>query len=336
MVADMISSRRDFAKLIASALPAVAAHGKEIDANVDGVRIGACTYSFREMPRKGGDAVGPVIQALKDCKAGICELFSPQLEPEDVALSQVLHFATQPGPDGKAPTMEQIGAKYRAAMNGPEAKKYREDLRQWRLNTPVSHFRSVRKQFDDAGIEVFAYTLNFSHDFTDDELDKCFEQAKTMRVRAIASSTQQSMLPRLQPLAEKYKIYVAVHGHSDVKHPDEFSSPETFQKALDMSPWFAVNLDIGHFSAAGFDPVAYIQAHHDRITHLHIKDRKKDDGQNEPFGSGDTPIKAVLKLLKDSKYQIPALVEYEYRGAGTPVQEVTKCLEYMKSAIRNA
>src|SRR5579875_1021164 len=111
--------------------------------------------------------------------------------------------------------------------------------------------------------------------------------------------------------------FVAVHGHSDTKHPDQFSSPATFQKALDMSEWFRVNLDIGHFFAAGFDPVAYITEHHARVTHIHVKDRKKDDGPNEPFGEGDTPIKPVLQLLKQKKYPIPALVEYEYHGTGT-------------------
>jgi sugar phosphate isomerase/epimerase len=141
------------------------------------------------------------------------------------------------------------------------------------------------------------------------------------------------MLPRLKPLAEKHKIYVAVHGHSDTKHPDQFSSPATFQQALDMSEWFRVNLDIGHFSAAGFDPVAYINEHHDRITHLHIKDRKKNNGPNTPLGEGDTPIKQVLTLLKEKKYKIPAFIEYEYKGAGSPVEEVKKCLAYMKSAV---
>jgi sugar phosphate isomerase/epimerase len=100
-----------------------------------------------------------------------------------------------------------------------------------------------------------------------------------------------------------------------------------------MSNWFRVNLDIGHFSAAGFDPIAYINEHHDRITHLHIKDRKKNDGPNEPFGEGDTPIKQVLQLLREKKYAIPAFVEYEYKGTGTPVEEVNKCLAYMKAAL---
>ena len=98
-------------------------------------------------------------------------------------------------------------------------------------------------------VEIFAYTLNFSDDFTDAELDKCFQQAKALRARTIAASTQISMLPRLLPLCEKHKITVAVHGHSETNNPDEFSSPATFQKALDMSAWFKVNLDIGHFSA---------------------------------------------------------------------------------------
>src|SRR5689334_18287224 len=130
------------------------------------------------------------------------------------------------------------------------------------------------------------------------------------------------MLPRLKPLAEKYKMPVAVHGHSETSNSDEFCSPETFQKALDRSLWFKVNLDIGHFSAAGFDPVAYIDEHHARTTHLHLKDRQKNDGANKPFGEGDTPIKQVLQLLKQKGYPIPALIEYEYPGAGTPIEEV--------------
>jgi sugar phosphate isomerase/epimerase len=283
-----------------------------------------------------GDAIGPVIDAMKECDAHICELFSPQLEPENVALDQVLHELTTPGPDGKMPSMEQARAKYMAAVNSPEAKEYREKLRQWRLNTPTPHFETVRRQFSNAGSEIFAYTLNFSKDFTDEELDKCFQQARALRVKAIASSTEVSMLPRLKPLAEKYKVPVAVHGHSETSNPDEFSSPETFQKALDISPWFRVNLDIGHFSAGGFDPVKYIEEHHARVTHLHLKDRQKNNGPNKPFGEGDTPIKQVLQLLSQKGYPIPALIEYEYQGTGTPVEEVKKCLVYCRKALEQS
>jgi len=323
-------SRRDFGKVTAG-LVSCAAFAQS---NSEGhVRLGVCTYSFRDLPRVNGDAVGPVIQALKDTHAHVCELFSPQLEPENVLFSKLLHEATTPGPDGKTPSMEQLRAKFDAAMHSPEAKEYREKLRAWRLNTPMSHFESVRQQFTDAGVEIFAYTLNFSNDFTDPELDKCFQQAKALRAKTIAASTQISMLPRLKPLVEKHKITVSVHGHSETSNPDEFSSPATFQKALDMSPWFKVNLDIGHFSAAGFDPVSFIESHHAHITHLHLKDRKNNNGPNQPFGAGDTPIKQVLQLLERNHYPIPALIEYEYAGKADPVQEVNNCLAYCRAAI---
>src|SRR5947209_1986760 len=288
-------SRRDWGKLTAGLLSGTSfAQSSAGDA---GVRLGACTYSFRDLPRANGDAIGPVLDALKKCRVNICELFSVQVEPENVALNKVLHDLTARA-DGKALSPDEARARYHAAMNGPEAKQFREKLREWRINTPMQHFNGVRQRFEAAGVDIFAYTVNFSNDFTGAELDGCFQQARALRAKAIAASTQLSMLPRLKPMAEKYELPVAVHGHSDTKHPDEFSSPETFQRALDMSPRFKVNLDIGHFTAAGFDAASYIDQHHDRVSHLHLKDRKKNDGPNEPFGEGDTPIKQVLQLLK--------------------------------------
>ncbi len=308
-------SRRDFGKVALAALPASTLFAQK----VDGVQLGICTYSFRSMPRTGADSVDDVIKAMKECGGTVCELFSPQLEPENPMAS-----GANRGPQTPRPRQDS-----------PEAKKYREDVRNWRLNTPAEHFRAIRKKFDSAGIEIFAYTLNFRNDFTDAELDKCFEQAKALGAKTIASSTQLTVAPRLVSFAEKHKIYVALHGHSNTADPNEFSSPETFAKALQMSEWFRINLDIGHFTAGGFDPVSYIDENHAKITHLHMKDRKKNNGPNESFGEGDTPIKQVLTLLKDKHYPLPALIEYEYKGTGTPVEEVKRCLDYERAALKS-
>ena len=78
-----------------------------------------------------------------------------------------------------------------------------------------------------------------------------------------------------------------------------------------------------------------LAAHHDRIVTLHIKDRKRNDGDNVPFGEGDTPIKPVLALLRDRKWAIPANIEYEYNGGDT-VQEVRRCVEYCRAALEGA
>lgn len=98
-----------------------------------------------------------------------------------------------------------------------------------------------------------------------------------------------------------------------------------------------MNLDIGHFFAAGFDPISYLEEHHARITNLHLKDRKKTEngveGANMPWGEGDTPIKQALMVLKQKKYPIPAYIEYEYRGSADPVTEVKKCFQYCKEVL---
>jgi len=209
----------------------------------------------------------------------------------------------------------------------------RSELRHWRTIVSMEYFRNVRKKFDDAGIQLYAYNYSFRDDFTDAEIARGFEMAKALGVGIITASSTLSVVDRVDREAAKNQIRVGFHGHSDVKHPNEFSTPESFEKAMaGHSPYINVNLDIGHFFAAGFDPVEFIRKHHERIVTLHLKDRKKDDGPNMPFGQGDTPIKPVLQLLKTSHYAIPANIEYEYKGADT-VAEVKKCFEYCRQAL---
>jgi sugar phosphate isomerase/epimerase len=209
----------------------------------------------------------------------------------------------------------------------------REALRKWRTTVSMDEFHKIRKKFDVAGIQLYAYNYSFRDDFSDEEVARGFEMAKALGVGIITASSTLSVVGRVDREASKNQIRVGFHGHSDVKHPNEFSTPESFEKAMaGRSPYININLDIGHFFAAGFDPVDFINKHYERIVTLHIKDRKKNDGENMPFGQGDSPIKAVLELLEKKKYKIPANIEYEYKGADT-VAEVKKCFEYCKAAL---
>jgi sugar phosphate isomerase/epimerase len=209
-------------------------------------------------------------------------------------------------------------------------------LRDWRISTPLTYFQGIRKRFDKAGIQIAAYSLNFRDSFSDAEIDRGFQMTRALGTDIITTSTTLTCAKRLIPLAEKYKIRVAMHGHDQTSKPNEFSTPATFAQGLKMSPWFYINLDIGHFTAAGFDPVSYIEEHHSKILTLHIKDRKKNHGPNMPFGQGDTAIKPVLLLLKEKKYPIPANIEYEYNdeqpGLDT-ITEVRKCFDYCKAIL---
>jgi len=214
-----------------------------------------------------------------------------------------------------------------------EPKRDEADLHKWRTTVSMDHFHAVRKKFDDAGILLYAYNYSFRDDYSDEEIARGFEMAKALGVGIITASSTLSVVDRIDREAQKAKIKVGFHGHDNTKDPNEFSTPESFEKAMaGRSGYINVNLDIGHFFAAGYDPMDFINKHHERIVTLHIKDRKSNHGPNMPFGQGETPIKPVLQLLKKKKYRIPANIEYEYEGADT-VAEVRKCLEYCKTAL---
>ena len=305
-------TRRDFTKLGLAALSLPARAAKMIDSKIDGVQLGVQSYSFRDLP------IDKAIAAMAADGLGDCELFSPHIEAGGIeAINPLLkNYQTM--------TAEQRKAAFDA---------YNDKVRKWRLSVPLDYFAGVYKKFNDAGIKLYAYNLSFNDNFTDEEIDRGFLMAKALGVGIITSSTTLPVAQRVVPFAEKHKMIVAMHGHSDVKDPIQFSTPESFAKALAMSRYYRVNLDIGHFTAAGFDAVEYIQKNHGKIVLLHLKDRKKNDGPNTPWGEGDTPIKQVLQLLKQNKYPIPAFIEYEYEGSGTSAQEVAKCYEYCKQAL---
>ena len=201
------------------------------------------------------------------------------------------------------------------------------------MNVPLSYFEGIKKRFDDAGVNLYAFNYSFGADMTDSELDRGFAFAKALGVKFITASTTLPVAQRVIPFADKHQMIVAMHGHSDLKDPNQFATPESFAKAQSMSKFFKINLDIGHFTAANFNAVDYIERHHDEILLIHLKDRKRDEGQNAVWGEGDTPIKQVLALLKEKRYDIPACIEYEYKGSGSSVAEVKKCLNYAEKAL---
>jgi len=304
-------TRREFGTMALAGLSVPRFLDAATSALVNGVRLGVQTYSFRDMPRTpGSDMVDPLIKAMLECELVECELWAPQLEPQF-----------------------DSGARGRRGQPPPEAVKAREDLRKWRLETPLDHFREIGTRFKKNGITIYAYNYSPNASYTDAEIDRGFEMTKALGAEVITASTTLDVAKRIAPLAEKHKTIVAMHGHSNVTDPNEFATPDSFAAAMKMSKYFKVNLDIGHFTSADFDPVSYIREHHADITNLHLKDRKKHQGDNTPWGQGETPIREVLQLLKREKWPIRAYIEYEYNGQGTPVEEVKKCLAYAKQAL---
>jgi sugar phosphate isomerase/epimerase len=237
------------------------------------------------------------------------------------------------GLDEAIAAMKQVGLNSCELWQGHlEPKKVtREEMRKWRETTPLSEFQSVRSKFEKAGIRIHAYNISFKDDFSDAEIERGFEAAKALGTSIITASANTKVVERVVPAAVRHRVVVGMHNHSRFE-PSEFATPDDFTRAMNRSPQIAVNLDIGHFTAANFDAVAFLREHHARIVTLHIKDRKRDDGPNMPLGEGDTPIGPVLRMLRDQKWPIPANVEYEYKG-GDSAEEVRRCLDYCRRAL---
>jgi sugar phosphate isomerase/epimerase len=296
-------TRREWHRLVlgglgASALASTArGAAKKTDSRFDGVLIGAQSYSFRDRP------LDKAIEAYAAVPLGEAELWQGHVEPR---------------PDT-------------ARMSAEEKVASREALRKWRLETPLATLHAIGDKFRAAGVDVYAYNYSFQDSFTDAEIDRGFEMAKALGAKVITASANQKTVPRIAAAADKHKTRVGMHNHSRID-PNEFATAEDLEKAMATSPYICTNLDIGHFTAANQDSVAFLKKHHDRIVTLHIKDRKKDQGDTTPFGEGDAPIREVLRLLKQNKWPIPANIEYEYKG-GDSVEEVRRCLEYCKKAL---
>jgi len=344
-------TRRDLGKIALLSLP-LARGFAAIDSNFGGVQIGAITYSFR-----GTNDLDVIIQDMVKIDLGEVELMSEDAERAACAPSQARcgGQGRRPGSGtGGPPTDSSAGAAAPSAAPRPPAASPRprghrppmtdeqiaaararnEEFRKWRLSVSMDKFKDVRKKFDAAGINLQLLCFNMTQAITDDEIDYGFQMAKALGAQAISSTTQVTVSKRVAPFADKHKMMIGFHGHDATWDPNEFATPESFATAMSYSKYIGINLDIGHFTAANYDPVAYIKEHHARITNLHLKDKKKDHGENMPWGEGDTPIKEVLLLLKKEKYPIPANIEYEYGKPGMDVvTEMSKCVQYCKDAL---
>ncbi len=297
-------TRRQFSHTVLAALAGPALASSRSGASpVAGVRLGVQTYSFRELTSGAtGDAVDLIVGAMKACGVDECELWSPQIESGGI-------------------------------VRGASPEEARASLRRWRLSTAPSHFAGIRQKFDAAGMTIYAYNLSFNESFTDEEVDRGFEAARALGAEVITASTTLRVARRLVPFAERHQLPVAMHNHSRLDDPNEFATPLSFATALAMSPLYRINLDIGHFTAANFDALSFLEEHHDRISNLHLKDRRRNQGDNVPWGQGDTPIGQVLDWLKERRSAVRAYVEYEYKGVLGPVEETRTCVEYAKRAL---
>lgn len=235
------------------------------------------------------------------------------------------------GPAGLQATPEQIAAQQAAA----------DELRKWRTSAPLARVRDVRKLFNDAGVSIYAYKpdgMQKNMETTDAEFDYVFSIASALGASHLtmelpAGETAAPLMKRLAQFAEKHKVAVAYHTHGQ-------GSMTAFDEAMALSKWNMINVDLGHYVAAGNvggSPIQFLEKHHARVASFHLKDRTLPEhcSLTVPFGRGDGQIKDILLTMKKNKWTFPATVELEspVPADSDAVQEVKKCVEFARQAL---
>lgn len=286
------------------------------DSTINGVKVGLIApYAFR------GEATtaGVILERMVQLGLSWVELQSPPIEA----------FAGAPQGPGRGPqaaTPEQQAARRSAA----------EELRRWRLSASMDRFRELRRMYEDAGVTIDIVKFGLGPGMTDDETEYAFEVAKAVGAYAITCEPPVSETKRLGQLAARHKIMLGYHGHANVTGVEAFARPGSWEQAFFYSPFNGANLDIGHFTAGNSrSPVDFIREYHPRITNLHLKDRKVDQGPNLRWGEGDTPIREVLQLMRREKYPFMATIELEYPipSGSSVMAELAKCVDFCRKAL---
>jgi sugar phosphate isomerase/epimerase len=292
------------------------------DSTIRGVKLGIIApYSFR------GEA-----RTLDDVLPRVVRLGLSWVELQNTAIEQQVGAPPQPPRPSRTATPEQAEAARRAT----------EELRRWRLSTSMEPFRALRRRFEDAGVTIdivkFVVASMTPERMSDEEVDYAFRMARTLGASVINTELAPHETKRLAPFAEKHKMVIGYHGHGAVESVDAFARPGSWEQAFFYSPFQGANVDIGHFTAGNdASPIPFIREYHDRITSLHVKDRRFHDGPAVPFGQGDVPIREVLRLMRDEGYPFQATIELEYPipPGSTVMAELESCVRYCTDALNS-
>ena len=323
-------TRRDFTKLAAAALPASSLFANKIDSNWGGVQIGInAPYSFHNMPGEADD----IISYCTQTGIGALEL---RLQPVEAWLKAPKPWTAPPRPPADANTKKGGGRAPLTAEQQAERKAADQALEKWRLSQSMDGFKRFRKKYEDAGLLIQIVKFDGINTMADPVVDYCFEVAKNLGAHAISCEIPLSRTKRLGEFADRHKMMVGYHGHTNLTDPEAFGRPSAWEQAFSYAKYNGANVDIGHFfTANGYSPAEWIKKNHTRVTHVHLKDRKANNGPNVPWGQGDTPIQEILQLMKREKYKFQATIEFEYPvpQGSTLLAELKKCVQYCKDAL---
>jgi sugar phosphate isomerase/epimerase len=340
-------SRRSFVKNLAGALVGTGAAAAsplgfpQVITNMGpnsrfaGVQIGTITYSYRSMPDQSAEAI---LGYVVDSGVNSIELMGAPAEafagaPQNpVGREERGLLRRARNPEMLSEQERQQATEIQAAQNA-----YDSEIAAWRASVSTERFELLRRMYEDAGISIYAWKPSvFGNDNSDAEISYGLRMAKALGAShsTVELPSDPALSARLGRLAQQNDAYIAYHTHQQ-------GSMTAFDTAFSQSEHNRSNVDLGHFVAgdAGHNPIDFLHKYHDKIASAHIKDRQTvaNGAGNLMWGTGDTPLVEMLRLVRDSGWNFPMTAELEYQipEGSDAVQEVRRCVEFCRAALES-
>jgi sugar phosphate isomerase/epimerase len=308
-------TRREFGKFAAGAVSAALVTRRGL-AQISGLQIGLQTYVFTantNVPRSR--AVDACLSAMVSAGIRECDICAPLLDPPEI-VERIPQL-------GRGQQLPPDAAAARAAAQ--------QELARWRASTPIDFYTAVRKKFNAAGINIHAISLFPSG--TPEQFTRTMDIADALGAKLVACTADLPGLKSLAGLSENRGLTIGIQGRPDMSaaNPDIVAKPEQFAAATALAKHYKVMLDVGDATGRGWDTLTFVREHWEKIALLYIKDRRRDY-TSVPFGEGDTPIRDILRLIRDKSYPIRCYLDCEYPTADR-AGDIARSLEFIRTAL---
>lgn len=169
-----------------------------------------------------------------------------------------------------------------------------------------------------------------------DEADarSALEYAKNAGIGVMVCAPPVEALPLLDRLVKEYDVRLAIHNHGP--EDKQFPTPyDVYKRVQKLDPKIGLCVDVGHCARGGADPARAILDCRDRVFDIHLKDiaTQAPNGKAIEVGRGALDIPAILKALREIKFQGDVGFEYE-KDMNDPALGLAESVGYVRGVLR--
>jgi inosose dehydratase len=234
------------------------------------------------------------------------------------------HFNTEPA----LKRMKELGLHY--------GEFYEKHIPRASTPAQIKAFRNLCKEYDVTPLAWGVQSFTKDHRVN----RKVFEFGKALGIKMFSADPTPDSFDSLDKLVEEFGIAIGIHPHGPQgRGLHRWYSAQVILKAVkDHHKLIGSCLDTGHLIRAAqlgqkLDPAAQIRLMGARNFGVHLKDHDNARNTDVVFGKGVLDVAAVLKALRDVKFNGLISIEYEAHE-DNPSPDVTACLQVFKDSVK--